>query len=50
MLFYALVFLVIGLVGHGLYLAGVAPAASHMSWVLVFVGAVVGMAHVVTDF
>lgn len=50
MLYYAAVFLVMGLSGHVLYLDGVTSVAVQMSWILVLIGAVVGMVHVVTDF
>ena len=50
MLYSAGVFLVIGLIGHVLYLDGMTSVAVHLSWILVLIGAVVGMAHVVTDF
>jgi hypothetical protein len=50
MLYYAAVFIVMGLIGHVLYLDGVASVEVQMSWILVLIGAVVGLAHVVTDF
>ena len=50
MLYYAAVFLVMGLIGHVLYLDGVTSVAVHMSWILVLIGAVLGMVHVVTAF
>lgn len=50
MLYYAAVFLIMGLIGHVLYLDGATSVAVHMSWILVLIGAVVGMVHVVTDF
>jgi uncharacterized membrane protein YtjA (UPF0391 family) len=50
MLYYAAVFLVMGLIGHVLYLTGVTSVAVQMSWILVLIGAVVGIVHVVTDF
>jgi uncharacterized membrane protein YtjA (UPF0391 family) len=50
MLSYAAVFLVIGLIGHVLYLGGVTSVAVQMSWILVLIGAVLGTVHVVTDF
>jgi uncharacterized membrane protein YtjA (UPF0391 family) len=50
MLYSAAVFLVMGLIGHVLYLEGVTSVAVHMSWILVLIGAVIGMVHVVTDF
>jgi hypothetical protein len=50
MLYYAAVFLVMGLIGHVLYLDGATSVVLHMSWILVLIGAVVGMVHVVTDF
>ena len=50
MLYYAAVFIVIGLIGHVLYLDGVSSVAVHMSWIPVLIGAVLGMVQVVTDF
>ena len=50
MLYCSAVFLLMGLVGHVLYLDGVTSLAAHMSWILVLIGAVVGMVHVITDF
>ena len=50
MIYYAAVFLVMGLIGHVLYLDGVSAVALQMSWILVLIGAVLGMVHVVTDF
>ena len=50
MLYYAVLFTVIGLIGHALFLAGGTSVAVQMSWILVLIGAVLAMAHVVTDF
>ena len=50
MLYYAAVFLVLGLIGHVLHLDGLGSVAVHMSWILVLLGAVLAMVHVVTDF
>ena len=50
MLYYAAVFIVIGLIGHVFHLVGVTSEAVQMSWVLVLIGAVLGTVHVVTDF
>ena len=50
MLYYAAVFLIMGLIGHVLYLDGVTSVAVHMSWILVLIGAVLGMVHVATEF
>ncbi|HKU51546.1 MAG TPA: hypothetical protein VJQ25_03690 [Nitrospira sp.] len=50
MLFYAAVLLVIGLIGHGLSLAGVPSAMVEMSWILVLIGGLLSMFHVVSDF
>ena len=50
MLYYAAIFLLLGLIGHVLYLGGGTSVAVQMSWILVLIGAVVGMVHVVTDF
>lgn len=50
MLFYAAVFLLMGLIGHGVFLAGVPSAMVQMSWILVLIGGLLSMVHVVTDF
>jgi uncharacterized membrane protein YtjA (UPF0391 family) len=50
MLYYAAVFIVMGLIGHVLYLDGMTSVAVQMSWILGLIGAVLGMVHVVTDF
>lgn len=48
MLYYALVFLVIGLVAGALGLFGVAAIASHIAWILFLVGIVLLAVHLVT--
>ena len=50
MIYYAVLFIVMGLIGHALVIAGVTLVAVQMSWILVLIGAVLAMAHVVTDF
>jgi len=50
MLFYAAVFLLMGLIGHGVFLAGVPSAMVQMSWILVLIGGLLSMVHVVTEF
>lgn len=50
MLSYAAVLLVVGLIGHGLHLAGVTSMAVQMSWWLVLIGGLLGTAYVITDF
>ena len=48
MLYYALVFLIVGLVAGALNLAGVAAVAVQISWVLFVIGIVLVAIHVVT--
>lgn len=48
MLYYALVFLVVGLVAGALNLAGVSLLAVQMSWILFLIGAVLVAIHLVT--
>src|SRR5437899_691836 len=48
MLYYALVFLVVGLIAGALGLAGVAAVASQISWILFLVGIVLLVLHLVT--
>ena len=48
MLYYALMFLLIGLVAGALGLFGVAAVASQISWVLFLVGIILLVAHLVT--
>ena len=48
MLYYALVFLTVGLVAGALNLAGVSAVAVQISWVLFVIGIVLVAIHVVT--
>jgi uncharacterized membrane protein YtjA (UPF0391 family) len=48
MLYYALVFLVIGLIAGALGIYGVAAVASQIAWVLFLIGVVLLVAHLVT--
>jgi uncharacterized membrane protein YtjA (UPF0391 family) len=48
MLYYALMFLLIGLVAGALGLFGVAAIASQIAWVLFLVGIILLVAHLVT--
>ena len=48
MLYYALVFLVVGLIAGALNLAGVSAVAVQISWVLFLIGMVVVAIHLVT--
>jgi len=48
MLYYALVFLVIGVIAGALNLAGVSAVAVQISWVLFLVGIVLVAIHVIT--
>lgn len=48
MLYYALVFLVVGLIAGALNLAGVEAAAVQISWVLFVIGIVLVAIHMVT--
>jgi uncharacterized membrane protein YtjA (UPF0391 family) len=48
MLYYALVFLIVGLVAGALNLAGVSAVAVQISWVLFLIGTVLIAIHVVT--
>ena len=48
MLYYALMFLVVGLIAGALGLFGVAAIASQIAWVLFLVGIVLVVAHLVT--
>ena len=49
MLYYALVFLIVGLVAGALGLFGVAAMASQMSWILFLIGVVMLVIHLVAD-
>jgi uncharacterized membrane protein YtjA (UPF0391 family) len=48
MLYYALVFLMVGLIGGALHWAGVAAVAVEISWVLFLIGIVLVAIHVIT--
>jgi len=48
MLYYALVFLVVGLIAGALNLAGVSTVAVQISWILFLIGIVLAVIHVVT--
>jgi uncharacterized membrane protein YtjA (UPF0391 family) len=47
MLYYALMFLVVGLVAGALHLSGVAAVAAEISWILFVIGIVLVAIHVV---
>ena len=48
MLYYALVFLVVGLIAGALHLAGVSAIAVQISWILFVIGVVLVVIHLVT--
>jgi uncharacterized membrane protein YtjA (UPF0391 family) len=48
MLYYALVFLIVGLVAGALNLAGVSTVAVQISWILFLIGIVLVAIHMVT--
>jgi uncharacterized membrane protein YtjA (UPF0391 family) len=48
MLYYALVFLVVGLIAGALNLAGVSAVAVQISWILFLIGIVLIAIHVIT--
>jgi uncharacterized membrane protein YtjA (UPF0391 family) len=48
MLYYALMFLVVGVIAGALHLAGVAGVAVQISWVLFLIGIVLVAIHVIT--
>ncbi len=48
MLYYALIFLLVGLVAGALGLFGVAAVAGQISWILFLVGVVILIVHLVT--
>jgi uncharacterized membrane protein YtjA (UPF0391 family) len=48
MLYYALVFLVVGLIAGALGVSGVAAVASQIAWVLFLIGVVLLVVHLVT--
>ena len=49
MLYYALIFLVVGLIAGMLGLFGVAAVASQISWILFLIGIVMLAVHLVAD-
>lgn len=48
MLYYALAFLVVGVIAGALHLAGVSAVAVRISWTLFLIGVVLGVIHLVT--
>jgi len=48
MLYYALMFLIVGLVAGALGLFGIAAVASQISWVLFLIGVIILVVHLVT--
>jgi uncharacterized membrane protein YtjA (UPF0391 family) len=48
MLYYALIFLIVGLVAGALGLFGVAEVASRIAWVLFLIGVVILVVHLVS--
>ncbi len=48
MLYYALIFLVVGLIAGALGLFGVAAVASQIAWVLFLIGIILLVVHLVT--
>ena len=48
MLYYALMFLVVGVIAGVLHLAGVAAVAVQISWILFLIGIVLVAIHVIT--
>ena len=48
MLYYALVFLIVGVIAGALHLAGVSAVAVQISWVLFLIGIVLVAIHLVT--
>ena len=49
MLYYALAFLIVGLIAGALGLFGIAAVASQISWILFLVGIVMLVIHLVAD-
>ena len=49
MLYYALMFLVVGLIAGALNLAGVAAVATQISWILFLIGIVLLVIHLLTN-
>ena len=48
MLYYAIVFLIIGLIAGALGITGVAAVASQIAWVLFLIGVVLLLVHIIT--
>ncbi|BCA56973.1 conserved exported protein of unknown function [Nitrospira sp. KM1] len=48
MLYYALVFLIVGIIAGALNLAGVAAVATEIAWILFLVGIILLVIHLVT--
>ena len=48
MFYYALAFLVVGLIAGTLYLAGVSAVSVQTSWILLLIGVVLAAIHLVT--
>ena len=48
MLYYALIFLVVGLIAGALGLLGVAAVASQISWILFLIGIAILVIHLIT--
>lgn len=48
MLYYALVFLVVGLIAGALGLFGVAAVATQIAWILFLIGVIILVVHLVT--
>jgi len=48
MLYYALCFLIVGLIAGALGITGVAAVASQIAWVLFLIGVVLLLVHIVT--
>ena len=48
MLYYALVFLAVGLIAGALHLAGVVAVAVQISWILLLIGSVLLVIHLLT--
>ena len=48
MLYYALVFLIVGLIAGALGLAGIAAMAGQIAWILFLIGVVLIVIHLVT--
>lgn len=49
MLYYALMFLVIGVIAGALNMAGVAAVAVQISWILLLIGIVLLVIHLITN-